>query len=585
MISARRGRSGQFQPAVWWGIAIVTFTLVVFMISRVHQVTDSSYSMLLSQSLLDHRSFALDHYSLPPAYQLETIDGHTYYRFPPGTSILSAPFVWILNRVGISAAKADGTYNPRGEVMIEAGLAALLMALLAGIFFYTARLLLPNRWSVVVALGGALGTQIYSTASRALWSETWGIFLIGIAVFMLLNHEIGKRQLNPVILASLLSWTYFVRPTFAVPIVAITVYLLLSYRPLFIRYVLTGAAWLAGFVFYSWFHYGQLMPSYYRADRLLFNVFWTALAGNLISPARGLLIYVPVLCFVFYLLVHFRNFLDHTRLVWMSLAIIVVHLITVSGFPHWWAGHSFGPRFTTGLVPWLVLLSILAVQAMLKWRERQKQRLTHSFAWRAQLFCGGLLLFVSVFINTLGATSHATWLWNMRPRGIDEHPERLWDWRRPQFLAGILPFPEPQTVYPIGLARIDFTQPEADKYFWYGWNEGPPDSRWTESKAAMVFTLGDERPSVLHLSITPYLVAGKLTRQRVIVSLNGKQLANLTLIALGAQVHTINFSPEILREKNTLSFELPDAESPQKLGIESDPRPHGIKINWIEFGF
>lgn len=584
MISARRGRSGQFQPAVWWGIAIVTFTLVVFMISRVHQVTDSSYSMLLSQSLLDHRSFALDHYSLPPAYQLQTINGHTYYRFPPGTSILSAPFVWSLNRAGISAANADGTYNPRGELTIEAGLAALLMALLAGIFFYTASLLLPNRWSAVVALGGALGTQVYSTASRALWSETWGIFLMGIVVFMLLAHETRKRQLNSVILASLLSWTYFVRPTFAVPIVAITVYLFLFYRPLFIPYALTGAAWLAGFVFYSWFHYGQLMPSYYRADRLLFNVFWTALAGNLVSPARGLLVYVPVLCFVFYLLVRFRNFLDHRRLVWMSLAIIVVHLISVSGFPHWWAGHSFGPRFTTGLVPWLVLLSILAVQAMLNWREQQNQRLTHSFAWRAQLFCGGLLLFVSVFINTLGATSHATWLWNMRPRGIDEHPERLWDWRQPQFLAGILPFPEPQTVYPISLTRIDFTQPEADKYFWYGWNEGPPGSRWTESKAVMIFTLGNERPAVLHLSLTPYLVAGKLTRQRVIVSLNGKQLASLTLTVPEAQVHTINISPEILREKNTLSFELPDAESPQKLGTESDPRPRGIKINWIEFG-
>ena len=583
MISASRRRSGQFQPAVWWGIAIVTFTLVVFMISRVHQVTDSAYSMLLSQSLLDHRSFALDHYSLPPAYQLETINGHTYYRFPPGTPILSAPFVWILNRAGISAANADGTYNPRGEVTIEAGLAALLMALLAGIFFYTARLLLPNRWSAVVALGGALGTQVYSTASRALWSETWGIFLMGIVVFMLLAHETGKRQLNPVILASLLSWTYLVRPTFAVPIVAITVYLFLFYRPLFIRYALTGAVWLAGFVFYSWFHYGQLMPSYYRADRLLFNVFWTALAGNLVSPARGLLIYIPVLCFVFYLLVRFRRFLVHSRLVWMSLAIIVLHLIAVSGFPHWWAGHSFGPRFTTGLVPWLVLLSILGVRAMLNWRE-QNQQLTNSFAWRAQLFCGGLLLFVSVFINTLGATSHATWLWNMRPRGIDEHPDRLWDWRQPQFLAGILPFPEPQTVYPIGLARIDFTRPEADKYFWYGWNEGPPDSRWTESKAAMIFTLGNERPAVVHLNLTPYLIAGKWTRQRVMVSLNGKQLANLTLTAPEAQVQTINFSSEILRAKNTLSFELPDAESPQKLGTEPDPRPRGIKINWIQFG-
>lgn len=585
MIKANQGeQTGWFQSTARLGIVIFAFTLVVFLISRVHQVTDSAYSMMLSQSLLDHRSFALDHYTLPPVYQLETINGHTYYRFPPGTPVLSAPFVWVLNRLGVSAVNSDGTYNPRGEVMIEAGLAALLMAFLAGIFFHTARLLLPPGWSAIVALGGALGTQVYSTASRALWSDTWGITLLGLVVFLLLAHETGRLRLNPLLLASLLSWMYFVRPTFAVPIAAVTFYIYLYQRPLFVRYAITGAAWLTVFVFYSWFHYGHFLPSYYRADRLLFNVFWTALAGNLVSPARGLLIYVPVLFFVMYLLVRFRKYINHTRLVWLSLSVIVAHLIVISGFPHWWAGHSFGPRFTTGLVPWFVLLAILGVHATLTWRERQREQHRNSFAWRVQLFFGGLLLMISVFINTLGATSHATWLWNVRPRGVDEHPARLWDWRQPQFLAGCLPYPAPRIFYPIGLTRIDFTQADADKYFWYGWNEGAPDSRWAESKAALVFTWETKRPNVLNLNLTPFLIEGKLTQQRVNVRLNDNALASLTLTSPEAQVQTIRFSPEVLREKNTLSFELPDAESPQRLGTGPDPRPRGIKINWLEFG-
>ena len=132
-------------------------------------------------------------------------------------------------------------YNPHGEVMIEAGLAALLMALLAAIFFYTARILLSPGWSAVIALGGALGTQVYSTASRALWSETWGILLLGVVIFMLLAHESGKRHLSPILLATLLSWMYFVRPTFAVPIVAISIYLFLFHRALLLRYAITGA--------------------------------------------------------------------------------------------------------------------------------------------------------------------------------------------------------------------------------------------------------------------------------------------------------------------------------------------------------
>jgi hypothetical protein len=442
------------------GAIIFVLTLSIFLFSRIHQVADSEYSMLLSQSLLSHGSFTLDAYAIPrqepvwhgyyfkngTAYQLEITRGHLYYHLPPGSSILSTPFVAVFNLFGISAANPDGTYDRRAEVIIEAQLAAVLMALLAVIFFYTARLMLPVNWSIVVALGGALGTQVYSTASRALWSETWGILLLGIVIYLLLRSDTAKRKFNPILMASLLSWMYFVRPTFSVHILAVTVYLFIYHRQLFLRYALTGAAWLAVFVFYSWFHFGQLLPNYYRASRLQFDTFWVALAGNLISPSRGLLIYVPSLLFVAFLLVHYRAFLAHRRIIWLSLAIIAGHLIVVSSFTHWWGGHSFGPRFTTGLVPWFVLLCILGVHAMLNWREQHVA--SARLSWRMQLVCGALLLLMSAFINTRGAASHATWLWNMRPLEIDQHPERLWDWSQPQFLAGILPTPQAKETPP-----------------------------------------------------------------------------------------------------------------------------------------
>jgi hypothetical protein len=571
----------QSPKRAWVGVVIFFVTLVIFLFSRVHQVTDSTYSMMLTQSLLDHRSFTLDHYKTPEAYQLETVNGHTYYRFPPGSSVLSIPFVWVLNRFGISAVNQDGTYNPHGEVMIEASLAALLMALLAAIFFYTARILLSPGWSAVIALGGALGTQVYSTASRALWSETWGILLLGVVIFMLLAHESAKRRLSPVLLATLLSWMYFVRPTFAVPIVAISIYLLLFHRAFFLRYAISGAAWLIGFVFYSRFHFGQWLPDYYRANRLLFNAFGTALAGNLISPARGLLVYVPVILFVGYLLGRYLKFVSHIRLVWLALAISFFHLVAISGFPHWWGGHSFGPRFTTGLVPWFVLLAILGVQAMLQGRAQQSRK---SLQWRLEMVCGGALLLLSVVINTLGATSHATWLWNIRPRGVDEHPERLWDWRQPQFLAGYLPYPRPQTFPVVDSTRIDFTATDANKYFWYGWNEGAPDARWAEKKAALVFAVAELRPGLVRVFMMPYLVPGKLESQRVRLLLNDHELLSTTLTEPAGQSFGVQLPPEVLQEENTIVFELPDAEAPLNLGSGSDPRPRGIRIIWMEFG-
>jgi hypothetical protein len=578
------------------GLLIFVLTLSVFLASKVHQIADSNYSMLLSQSLLEHRSFTLDSYAIPryepvwfgdyfkngPLYHLEVVDGHLYYHFPPGTSVLSVPFVAVMNLFGVSPANADGTYNLEGEGRTEVKLAAILMALLACLFFYTARLLLPVSWSVVVALGGALGTQVYSTASRALWSDTWGILLLGIVVLILLAHESGKRHLNPVVQASLLAWMYFVRPTFAVHIFAISIYVLAFHRKQFLKHALTGAAWLAGFIFYSWFHFGSLSPSYYRAGRLQFSVFWEALAGNLISPGRGTLIYVPTLFFVAYLLARYRQHLPWPRLVLLALSIVAGHLFIISGFGHWWAGHSFGPRFTTGLVPWFVLLAILGLKARLQWREEHALASGSQAARRIELLTGGALLVLSLFINTRGATAHQTWLWNQYPLGVDEHPERLWDWRQPQFLAGLLPMPQPR-VLQAAAGRVDFGSPEAERYMWYGWSRREEGLRWSDGKeAALVFASSPGSDIMLRMKLGALVAPGR-HEQRVNIDLNGQQLQTLLIKEDGAREYSLLLPKELLRGRNVLTFGLPDAASPKSLGQSDDTRLLGIAVYWMEF--
>jgi len=575
---------------------IFCLTLLIFVSSHVHQLTDSNYSMLVSESLVKHGSFTLDHYALPryepiwwgyyfkdgPLYQLEIVDGHLYHHLPPGTAVLSTPYVAMLNSLGISAANPDGTYNPRGEVMIEGSLAAILMALLTCVFFVTARLVSPTSWSVVLALSGSLGTQIYSTASRALWSDTWGILLLGVVILLLLAHETGRRRCNPVLLATLLAWTYFVRPTFVLPIIAVSIYVLIFHRRLFLVYAATGSAWFLTFIYYSWYHYGRWLPSYYFASRLHSDTFWVALAGNLISPARGLLVYVPVLFFVAYLLARYRQHLEYSGLVWLSLSVIIIHLIVISGFPHWWGGHSFGPRLATGLVPLFVLIGILGFQAMLRARQTRTTTSGSSVARRAELVGGGLLLVLSLFINTVGATERATWLWNIKPLPIDEHPERLWDWRQPQFLAKFLPYPQPEEFPQLSATRIDFSTPGADKYLWYGWSKDDAGLLWADNDATLVFKLKNRNTQALHLNLSPFIVPGKLDSQSMKVTLNEQPLTTLTLRDSQPRVYSLTLSGDLLREKNVLSFEMPDARSPQMLGTGEDPSLRSFKLQWIE---
>ncbi|PWT92290.1 MAG: hypothetical protein C5B55_06710 [Blastocatellia bacterium] len=436
-------RFGKFDRTALAAIMIFLTTATIFLISRVHQVADSSYSMLLSESLLHHGSFTLDAYEIPrlspqqqagylsngPIYQIQIVGDHLYYYFPAGTSVLSLPYVAVMNLFGISAANPDGTYNRHNEVRIEASLAALLMAALSAVIFLTARLLLPFWWSVVIAYASAFGTQIWSTSSRALWSDTWGIFLLGITIWMLVAVECKRFQLRPVLLATVCAWMYFARPTFSIPILAITVYVFMYHRQERLKYLFTGLAWLALFVGFSEYHYGHSLPNYYSANRLSFGTFGVALAGNLISPSRGLLVFVPVLIFVAYLLIRYWRETTLPRLLFISITVIAIHIITISGFTPWWGGHCFGPRYSAGLVPFFALLGIIAVKSKLTRSSNEDIR-----GWSVEWTIGLLLLFTSVLINAVGSNSLKPQAWNLMPTNIDEHPERVWDWKHPQFL-------------------------------------------------------------------------------------------------------------------------------------------------------
>lgn len=431
------------------GMLIFLSTFVAFRLSPVHQMYDSTYSMLFSQQLLRHGSFSLPKKAFPElqlrkegeiltqgttlSYRLVQVGSRFYYFFPPGTPILSMPYVALMNSMGIYATDKHGTYDHDGEIRIEAGLAALLMASLAVVLFHTARLLLSFSWSLLIAFGAAFGSQMWSTASRAMWADTWGIFILGLVIWLLLAVESSHlRYHRPIILATLLSWLYIVRPTYAIPILGITCYLFIYYRSIMIPYVATGCFWLAAFICYSRYHFGQILPDYYQVSRMTFHEFWLGLAGSLISPARGLLIYVPVTAFIAFLLLRYRTRWIMPRLVWLSLGVITVHLGVVSAWVAWYGGHCYGPRLLTGVVPWFVLLGILTLKTRLAYRTAAGGR-TSIFQWRMEWAAGAVLLLMSVTINGIGSISQRATEWNRLPADVDYNLERLWDWSDPPF--------------------------------------------------------------------------------------------------------------------------------------------------------
>src|ERR1035437_3114569 len=175
-------------------IIVFLFSLAVFLAAPVIEVSDSRYAALLSECFWRHRTAELDEYYKVPLpgpsgdagrpdeankYQLVKARGHVTYFFPHATSMLSIPLVAAMNAVGVSAATPDGRLNLAGEIRIGRAVASVLMAGLTCVFFAMAVMMLPVSWSVVVALGASLGSQILSTAARESALFGWGLWWHG----------------------------------------------------------------------------------------------------------------------------------------------------------------------------------------------------------------------------------------------------------------------------------------------------------------------------------------------------------------------------------------------------------------------
>jgi hypothetical protein len=104
---------------------------------------------------------------------------------------------------------------------------------------------------------------------------------------------------------------------------------------------------------------------------------------------------------------------------------MIAHLVVISGFSLWHAGAAYGPKYTTGIVPWLFLLAVLGVRAMLD----------RGPAPRAAVAAGAVLAALSIVIQYRGAWAAATWDWNFQPPIETHADEKVWNWRAPQFAA------------------------------------------------------------------------------------------------------------------------------------------------------
>ena len=150
-----------------------------------------------------------------------------------------------------------------------------------------------------------------------------------------------------------------------IPLLAFGLWTFLCRRKAMLGFGAGAAAVLSLFVVVNLTTYGSPLPPYYAAQRLGNTPhLLEALAGNLISPGRGLLLFSPVLglAVVGVILKLRTRTLDGIDFV--LAGSVVAHWLAISSFPRWWGGDAFGPRFFADMVPFLVVLSLPVVAAL-----------------------------------------------------------------------------------------------------------------------------------------------------------------------------------------------------------------------------
>lgn len=529
-------------------ILFIAFVSVIFASNR-NTGSDPRATLLVSESIIKRGTIKLDHYGSEAldryGYAVHKKNDHYYYYFPIGTSLASIPFVAAANAVGLDMISSE----PAVQIFI----ASLTSVITLLFLFKLARLFLNAKNALLISSVFWFGTSLSSTAGTALWSHNFATLFALLAIYF--SVKSAKLNESPpwYLIASFLFSAYLCRPTMAILSPFALLFLFTYSRVAAIKTGLFLASLLGAFILFSTHEFEQMLPDYYLPKRLAGGYFYEALYGNLLSPARGILIYSPFIVFAW---LCFKYSEKHWGLKkpWLliGLAWPVLHLLFISRFPHWWAGFSYGARFMTDVIPGLFLLTLYA------WPTNFKPQMS-------KVLFG--LLFAScafaIIVNTgQGLFNKYTAEWNANPN-IDRHPEYLFDWSYPQFLANKdghasrLIKHESKNLQAISPGEV--IDHNSNALIYLGWSGAEPTHRWSDGKLSrMVFKVDATQKfeGILKLHV------GTLGEQKITMSINGTGIYSGVVEAWDKTLD-VPFDKTLLRDgTNTLAFELPDARQP-----------------------
>lgn len=274
--------------------------------------------------------------------------------YPVVTPLLVAPLylpavVW-LNARGWEQPQIDRV----AEFMEK--ISASFLASVASVLMYLVLRRDGNRWSLPLALAFAFGTNTWLIGSQALWQHGTGELLVALALLLVIAPASPPRT---ALLGAVCVFMAANRPPDALVAAAVALFMVWS-RWRNALWLLAGAVLpLAALLYYNLNFIGHIVGGYALAEPhpAFFQRGWSGMAGLLVSPTRGLLVFSPFLVFVPVGFIH-RLQARSSRGLAVALGFAVVAQFLLYSQIDWRGGVSWGPRWLTNLLP--ILMWMLA---------------------------------------------------------------------------------------------------------------------------------------------------------------------------------------------------------------------------------
>ncbi|HEX9268374.1 MAG TPA: hypothetical protein VF998_00900 [Candidatus Limnocylindria bacterium] len=337
---------------------------------------------------------------------------HVCSVFPPGIALLALPVLVPAVLAGVEPGDATAL------LLLGHLVAAIVETIATLVLWTTLRRFVSPGWSLGLVLLYTLGTSVRTVASQALWQHAGVHLFVALALFLVLVER-PVAPLRELVAGVLLGFGAVVRQTTALVALGIG-------RRRWLWAVAGFGVGVIPLLVYDAVAFGDPFEQGYGTKPFDAPIV-TGVAGLLVSPSRGLLVYEPYIAFAIVALVLAwrRPGAIAARLRGLGIVALAT-LLLYATYAEWWGGRVFGPRFLDDLAPIMFVALGWAIGRGLLASRGVRVAFWATAGWSLALFNAAALVYQQGWDNA---------------REVNFHPERLFDWSDPQWLAVLRSLP------------------------------------------------------------------------------------------------------------------------------------------------